>query len=141
MVGVFVDEKAEIVQQCLEQGWIEYAQLHGHESQRYVKEIQKVGKVIQAFQIRTQADMNLAIQSCADYILLDQGKGSGQSFDWSLLENLSRPFFLAGGIDEKNIIQTQKYHPYALDVSSAVETNRCKDKNKVEEIIRKGRTI
>ncbi|MEE1019195.1 MAG: hypothetical protein UH824_06920 [Acutalibacteraceae bacterium] len=37
--------------------------------------------------------------SIADYVLLDSGTGTGVSFDWSLISDIGREFFLAGGIN------------------------------------------
>lgn len=115
--------------------------MHGHEDEAYIQKVKSFGPTIKAFQIRSKKDILKALESPADYILLDQGKGSGQSFDWSLIPTIERPFFLAGGITLENIDATIDLHPYAIDVSSSVETDRRKDENKVREMIQKGRKI
>jgi phosphoribosylanthranilate isomerase len=70
--------------------------------------------------------------SSADLVLLDSGQGTGQTFDWSLARAVSRPFLLAGGLTPDNIPQAiQAVHPYGLDLSSGVETERKKDKAKI----------
>ncbi len=140
-VGVFVDEEIDIVISLLKEGIIDFAQLHGHEDEAYIQKVKSFGPTIKAFQIRSKKDILKALESPADYILLDQGKGSGQSFDWSLIPTIERPFFLAGGITLENIDATKDLHPYAIDVSSSVETDRRKDENKVREMIQKGRKI
>lgn len=140
-VGVFVDEEIDIVISLLKEGIIDFAQLHGHEDEAYIQKIKSFGPTIKAFQIRSKKDILKALESPADYILLDQGKGSGQSFDWALIPTIERPFFLAGGITLENIDATKDLHPYAIDVSSSVETDRRKDENKVREMIQKGRKI
>ncbi len=140
-VGVFVDEEIDVVTSLLKEGIIDIAQLHGQEDEDYIQKVKVYGPCIKAFQIQIKEDILKAIESCADYILLDQGKGSGQSFDWSLIPTIERDFFLAGGITLDNIEVTKKLHPYAIDVSSSVETNRKKDEEKVKEMIQKGRTI
>ena len=81
-----------------------------------------------------------AAYSPADRILLDAGKGSGQTFNWDLLTGFSRPFFLAGGISAENISDAiETLHPYAVDISSSVESDRFKDRQKVKNIIEKVR--
>ena len=70
--------------------------------------------------------------SRADYILLDQGSGgTGKAFDWSLLRDLDRPYFLAGGLTPQNAAQAAALKPYALDVSSGIETDGVKDREKM----------
>ena len=50
-------------------------------------------------QVDTEEDVKRAIRSEADYILLDQGAGgTGETFDWSLVPSIKRPWFLAGGL-------------------------------------------
>ena len=80
--------------------------------------------IIKAFKIRNANDVKAAESSAADMILLDSGEGSGELFDHSLLENISRPYFLAGGLDEDNIGSILNVlSPYAVDVSSGIELN------------------
>jgi phosphoribosylanthranilate isomerase len=76
-----------------------------------------------------------------DYLLLDtwlKGKqgGSGQTFDWSLIPKLEKPYYLAGGINAANIKEAASYHPYCLDVSSGAETEGKKDRRKIIELVR-----
>ena len=140
-VGVFVDEDVDVVCSCLKEGVIDIAQLHGNEDENYILKVKEFGPTIKAFQIKTKEDIEEAIQSKADYILFDQGKGSGKTFDWSLIPRIERKFFLAGGITLDNIEKTKDIHPYAIDVSSSVETERKKDEEKIQEMIQKGRRI
>ena len=140
-VGVFVDEDVDVVTSCLKEGVIDIAQLHGNEDENYILKVKEFGPTIKAFQIKTKEDIEEAIQSKADYILFDQGKGSGKTFDWSLIPRIERKFFLAGGITLDNIEKTKDIHPYAIDVSSSVETERKKDEEKIQEMIQKGRRI
>ena len=67
--------------------------------------------------------------------MFDAGKGEGKVFDWNLIKNFIRPYFLAGGINENNVEQALKLNPYCIDVSSGVETNKVKDKQKILNII------
>ena len=90
--------------------------------------------VIRAFQVKSEADIEKAENSSADLVLLDSGKGSGETFDWSLIKQMSRPYFLAGGLDPKNVRQAiEQLHPFAVDVSSGIETDGVKDRNKMME--------
>lgn len=140
-VGVFVDEDIENVVRCIKETRIDLVQLHGHESDAYIKTIQQYVPVIKAFVIHDDRDIQEALDCPADYILLDQGKGSGKAFDWSLIPRIERPFFLAGGITLNNIEKIKSIKPYAIDVSSSVETERVKDKEKVKLMVKKGKMI
>jgi len=72
----------------------------------------------------------------ADYVLLDNGTGTGETFDWSLMENMGRHYFLAGGLDPDNVGEAvERFHPYALDVSSGVETDGVKDFEKCRKFM------
>jgi phosphoribosylanthranilate isomerase len=75
-------------------------------------------------------------------ILLDSGSGgTGECFDWSLPAALGRPYILAGGLSPANIrTAMDTLHPYAVDVSSGVETNARKDPRKMEAFVRAVRT-
>ena len=138
-VGVFVDEPIEQVAALLESGVIGMAQLHGAESQAYVRELRSrmQAPIIQAFRISTRDDVLCAEQSQADYILLDHGAGgTGESFDWSLLDGIKRPFFLAGGLSAENVGEAiTRYKPFAVDSSSKLETNGVKDYNKMKAFV------
>ena len=97
--------------------------------------------MIKAFKIRDESDADRARKSNADYILLDSGMGTGKAFDWSLLDDIERPFFLAGGLSCDNAAEAvRNLHPFAVDVSSGIETDGVKDRKKMEEfasIVRK----
>ena len=140
-VGVFVDESIENVIECIKETGIDLVQLHGHESYDYIKILQQYVPVIKAFVIQDERDIDIALKSPADYILLDQGKGSGKTFDWSLVPKIEHPFFLAGGITLDNVEKTKGLKPYGIDVSSSVETERVKDKEKVKLMIEKGKMV
>ena len=137
-VGVFVDEPIENVAELLNDNIIDIAQLHGGEDEEYIKKLRALsGKpIIKAFLLKSENDAERAEKSTADYILVDSGTGTGKSFDWELLKNISRPYFLAGGLCCENISQAiTALDPYAVDVSSGIETNGCKDKNKMAAFV------
>ncbi len=142
--GVFVNEAAETVAGFLDSGVIDIAQLHGREDEEYIQRLRKLTDkpLIQAFRIRTESDIANAEVSSADYVLLDSGAGTGKAFDWRLIRNFKRPFFLAGGLDPDNVGEAvRQLHPYGVDVSSGIETDRVKDKHKMAAFsaaVRKG---
>lgn len=134
-VGVFVNAALETVFRLYREGVIGIVQLHGHEDAACVAALRKAlpgVEIWQAFRVRTPEDLAAAAQSRADQVLLDNGGGTGACFDWALLEGFPRPFILAGGLTPRNIPDAvERLHPYAVDVSSGVETAGLKD----EELI------
>ncbi len=133
-VGVFVNENPETVADLLAQGVIDIAQLHGREDESYIRKLRTLTDrpVIKAFCIKNENDAAQARRSTADYILLDSGAGTGTGFDWKLIQDIQRPYFLAGGLSPDNVGEAVRYlHPYALDVSSGIETGGRKDKIKM----------
>ena len=134
-VGVFVNAPMETILSLVTDGTLKAVQLHGQESQSYLEELKKQVTVplIRAFSIRSPEDLTEAEKSPADFVLLDNGAGgTGETFDWSLLSSFDRPFFLAGGLRLENITEAvNRFHPYALDLSSGVETDGYKDKEKI----------
>ncbi len=141
-VGVFVDEKPENVAWLLEEGVIDIAQLHGNEDEAYLESLRGLTEkpMIQAFRIRSEADIQRAITSSSEEILLDAGAGDGRTFDWSLLAKVKRPYFLAGGLNPENVSgAVRTLNPYAVDVSSGIETDGFKDKEKMRAFVREVR--
>ena len=138
-VGVFVNAAPERVEELLLDGTIHIAQLHGQEDEAYIRRIQKnTGhQVIKAFSVKTAQDIENALKSPADYILLDQGGGgTGQTFDWSLIPEIDRTFFLAGGLQAENLTEAMEMvRPYAVDLSSGIESDRKKDPEKMHRIM------
>jgi len=137
-VGVFVNESVETVARLLDKNVIDIAQLHGEEDDNYIKNLRTLTDkpIIKAFRIRNDKDIIEAQNSTADYILLDSGAGTGEVFDWVLIQNIRRIYFLAGGLGLNNIRKAiNELHPFAVDVSSGIETNGVKDKEKMAEFI------
>ena len=133
-VGVFVDAAPEAVSALLRQGVIDMAQLHGHEDEAYLASLRQLTDkpLLQAFRIAEADDVTRAMQSSADMVLLDAGMGSGEGFDWTLVRKIDRPYFLAGGLDADNVTAAiRQLRPYAVDVSSGIETDGQKDKEKM----------
>ncbi|MFR7319929.1 MAG: phosphoribosylanthranilate isomerase [Blautia massiliensis (ex Durand et al. 2017)] len=138
-VGVFVNAPVELPAQLLNEGTIALAQLHGQEDENYIRQLKTMTDqlLIKAFSIKTEADIKQAIRSEADYILLDQGAGgTGETFDWSLVPAIKRPWFLAGGLGCENLESAiHLLHPWAVDLSSSVETDGHKDPDKILEAV------
>jgi phosphoribosylanthranilate isomerase len=142
-VGVFVDADPEFVISLLEEGIIDIAQLHGSEDEEYIQTIKtRTGRnVIKAFVVKDDQSLEEAEKSSADYLLLDSGMGTGSTFDWSRLDKVTRPYFLAGGLGPENIDKAlSEIKPYAVDVSSGVETDGVKDPAKIREFINRIRS-
>lgn len=139
VVGVFVNEPVEVVAALLNKGIIDMAQLHGNESEEYITFLRKKTdkKLIKAFSVNEAKNLQGVYSCSADYILLDSGSGgTGKSFDWNLLQDFDRPYFLAGGLSINNVSEAvSRLHPYAVDVSSGIETDGRKDDVKMAAFI------
>lgn len=146
--GVFVNESIENIVSLSEAGTIQMVQLHGDEDAAYCERLKNLCScpVIKAFIVRKRSDIEKALDFPSDYLLLDGGLGAGKAFDWSLIRNTDRPFFLAGGLNCENVAYALALcHPYAVDVSSGVETfdtkaaaaeaGSCKDYDKMRAFI------
>lgn len=144
-VGVFVNQPVEEIAALLRDGTLSVAQLHGQEGPEDIAALRTLVpscQIWKAFQIRSAADLEAALASPADLVLLDNGQGTGQTFDWSLVTGVSRPFLLAGGLTPDNIPQAiQAVHPYGLDLSSGVETDKVKDREKILAAVAAARKI
>lgn len=137
-VGVFLDDDLDLVASMLNLGIVDIVQLHGNEDEAYIKKVRNITSkpIIKAFIIRSEEDVMRAERSTADYILLDGGKGEGKVFDWNLLKKIKRPYFLAGGLNPGNVADAVKnLAPYAVDVSTGVETNGKKDSEKMTAFV------
>ena len=157
-VGVFVNEHMKLIVDLFKEGIIKIAQLHGDEDEDYIrnlkaKSMEETGKeipVINAIEINDVDNGAIAIDyndklfewrdSASDYFILDSGKGSGKTFDWDLIDKNSEFFensiFLAGGLNSENLTSAiEEFNPFAVDLSSSVETDGFKDEEKIKEII------
>lgn len=139
-VGVFVDEEPEAVATWLSSRIIDVAQLHGGEDEAYVRRLQELTDqpIIKAFSVKETRDIEKANDSTADFVLLDAGEGgTGTAFDRELLAGMSRPYFLAGGLDADTVGEVvRRWRPYAVDVSSGIETDGVKDAEKMQAFVK-----
>ena len=140
-VGVFVNAGKNEVLNLFNNNIINIAQLHGGESEDYILDLKDIThnklKIIKAIEISENIDLDEYNNSDADFLLLDSGKGSGKTFDWDLIKTeLKKDFFIAGGLNKSNICEAiEKFNPYGVDLSSAVESNGFKDEKKIREIM------
>lgn len=147
-VGVFVNQSVEFVSEMLDRGIIQIAQLHGEEDDSFIRDLRESCKqkdcraeIIKAIKVRTAEDIVRAKQYTCDYLLLDAWSakgagGNGETFDWSLIQDIDRLYFLAGGLDADNVQEAiSRLHPYGVDASSSLETDGYKDAEKIEKFI------
>ena len=106
-VGVFVNAPPDEIAALAGEGLMDLVQLHGEEDEAAVRQVKDNGP-----------------------------GGTGQPFDWSLLPEMHRPYFLAGGLCIENLPEALALSPYCLDVSSGAETGGVKDADKIEQIVR-----
>ena len=133
-VGVFVNSSETTCAEYANCGIIDVIQLHGQEDADYIRRIRKLtdAPIIKAAKIRAPEDIALVQSLGADYVLLEM-------FDHSLLEGaeISQPFFLAGGLTPDNLRNAaENIQPYCVDLSSGVETDRVKDREKMLAAVR-----
>lgn len=142
-VGVFVNERPEQVAETARKGILDLIQLHGDEDASYVRRLKELTDkpVIKAVRVRSPGDILRAQELGTEYLLLDtyrEGEygGSGETFSWEMIPGLSKPYFLAGGLDSLNVRDALgRLSPWAVDVSSSVETEGKKDEEKVRQFI------
>lgn len=140
-VGVFVNATLDEILAVAPA--LDVIQLHGNESEEYLQHLKEnLEKDFpnitywKAFSIKTKEDIETALSFPADKILLDYGKGEGKTFDWSLLENISTPYILAGGLTPENVGEAiDRFHPEIIDLSSGVETDKKKDREKIKKLV------
>ena len=134
IVGVFVSPSLEDLEQAIAQVPLDVVQIHGTFDEALIQKISV--PVIRAIQL---SDGEAQLRSQADYLLFDAPvAGSGQTFDWDLLKDqkIQQDFFIAGGLTVDNVRQAREtFQPYALDVSSGVETDGHKDIEKIKAFI------
>lgn len=143
-VGVFVNEDLSTVNEAAHSGAIDMIQLHGDEDEKYINSLKEFTEldIIKVLRVRSTEQVLNAQSLPCDYLLLDsyvKGSygGAGSSFNWDLIPKLEKPFFLAGGLNENNILTAiNSVHPYCLDLSSGVEENGVKSRDKIERVIR-----
>ncbi len=148
-VGLFVNEAKARVRETLKKCHLNAVQFHGDESPQVCKEFMPGIKVIKAFRIKDEENLNQIGGYSVSACLLDtwvEGKpgGTGKTFDWNLAvsaKDFGLPLILSGGLNPDNVARAiEKVGPYAVDVSSGVESAPGKKNHKlVREFIRKAK--
>ena len=133
-VGVFVSPSLKELEEAISQVPLDIVQIHGTFDEDLISKISV--PVIRAIQI---SDGDSQVKSQAGYLLFDARIAvSGQNFDWQLLadKQIEQDYFIAGGLAVDNVAEAKEtFHPYALDVSSGVETDGYKDLKKIKAFI------
>ena len=133
-VGVFVSPSRAELLEAVDKVGLDFVQVHGKVVDKLFENL-PCGS-IQAVQVDEGGHVP---NSQADYLLFDAPvAGSGQTFDWGQLDTteLAQPFFIAGGLNEDNVARAiQYFSPFAVDVSSGVETDGQKDHEKIRRFI------
>ena len=133
-VGVFVSPSREELLEAIDKVGLDLVQVHGQVVDKLFENLPCVS--IQAVQVDGDGHVP---NSQADYLLFDAPvAGSGKTFDWGQLDTsgLAQPYFIAGGLKEDNVAKAiQHFTPYAVDVSSGVETDGQKDHEKIRRFI------
>ena len=133
-VGVFVSPSRKELLEAIEKVGLDLVQIHGQAADDLFENLPCAS--IQAVQVDGDGHVP---NSQADYLLFDAPvAGSGQTFDWGRLDTteLAQPFFIAGGLNENNVARAiQHFSPFAVDVSSGVETDGQKDYEKIRRFI------
>ncbi|MDQ0214355.1 phosphoribosylanthranilate isomerase [Oikeobacillus pervagus] len=141
-VGVFVNEDKKRVERMVKEIGLDFVQLHGDEPPEYARTLDV--PVIKAFAFDEKVNVEDLLNYPAEYFLIDSPKGkyrggNGVTFDWDLLASSQLPckkIFLAGGLDFQNVQEAISIvHPFAVDISSGVETDGKKDINKIKQFI------
>ena len=133
-VGVFVSPSLEELQEVSREVSLDLIQIHGD----YDEACRSLGlPIIRALAVGKDKQL---FSEVADYYLFDAPTaGSGVRFDWEAFDaqNAIKPYFIAGGLTPENVTDCiAHFHPYAVDVSSGVETDGKKDVDKIKAFIK-----
>ena len=133
-VGVFVSPSRTELLEAIEKVGLDLVQVHSQVADDLFEDLPCAS--IQAVQVDGNGHVP---HSRADYLLFDAPvAGSGQTFDWQLLadKQIEQDYFIAGGLTVDNVAEAKEtFQPYALDVSSGVETDGHKDLDKIKAFI------
>lgn len=139
-VGVFINYPIKDIAELVNRGIINIVQLHGGEDEDYINSLRELiphTEIWKAFVIKSSDDTANAEKSSADRVLLDSGTGCGKTFDWSAVSGINREFILAGGLNSENIPKAvAQVRPWAVDLSSGVETDGVKDREKIFKAVK-----
>ena len=149
-VGVFVNHNINDLIELIKVTDLKYVQLHGNENNNYISKLKNKNNltVIKAISVQNENDLQQTkLYSKADFLLFDYKSkknelpgGNAKSFNWLILKdkNITKPWFISGGINKKNINKLlENITPYGIDISSGVEVRPgIKNINKIKEIVK-----
>jgi phosphoribosylanthranilate isomerase len=146
--GVFVNENIETLVKTALSVNLDIIQLHGDEDEEYIERLRKklIGfEIWKAARVIDEDSIVMAEKLPCDRLLLDTFSpsaygGTGCSANLDVIANvescLNKSFFLAGGLNYSNILSAiQKTNPFGVDISSGIETDGLKDRDKIKELI------
>ena len=146
-VGVFVNHDLNDLLKLIKITNLKHLQLHGNENDDYISRLKEKNlTVIKAISVKAEKDLKkLELYSQADFFLFDYKStknelpgGNAKRFNWSVLKdkNITKPWFISGGIDKNNINELlENLIPYGIDISSGVEDQPgIKNTKKIKEI-------
>jgi len=144
-VGVFVDENPETVATLARQIGLDAVQLHGSEPPAVCEALSRQTRVIKVFRVKEEGDLAGMEAHRVSAFLLDSRVeglpgGTGRTFPWGIAEAAAgrlKPLILSGGLNPDNVGEAiRRVRPYAVDVSTGVESGGTKDPAKVEAFIK-----
>ncbi|QEP43722.1 phosphoribosylanthranilate isomerase [Ectothiorhodospiraceae bacterium BW-2] len=142
VVALLVNPTVTEVEAVLAQIAPDILQFHGQESDEFCRQFQR--RYIKALAVQSGSSVVQLVSAYpeASALLLDAWHpklhgGSGEAFDWGLIPPLTQPLILAGGLNPDNVATAiATVHPYAVDVSSGVESRKgCKDHTKISRFL------
>lgn len=128
VVGLFVNDPFERIEQIIEECQLDWVQLHGDESPKFCEQFQSFNvRTMKAIRVKDKRDIKRAEEYFTDAVLLDafdpkKYGGTGLSFDWNIIGNITKRVFLAGGINADNVRKAIELGIYGIDVCSAIES-------------------
>lgn len=145
-VGVFVNEPVDSMLNTAKIVGLDVLQLHGDETEKEIKKIREKSslEIWKAVRVQTVEDIIKAEELSIDRLLLDNFSkeaygGTGKVMDIALIEQakITKPYLIAGGLHRDNLQEIiQRLHPQGIDISSGIETDGCKDLEKMKEIMK-----
>ena len=137
IAGVFVNASFEQIREVINQCQLNWVQLHGDEDPQFCQQFDSLNiKTMKALRVKDRKDIEKADSFFTDAILLDayhpeKYGGTGESFDWSIIGNIHRRTFLAGGINPDNAAKAIQPGIYGIDVCSGIESEPGKKDKKL----------
>jgi phosphoribosylanthranilate isomerase len=148
IVGLFVNDPFERIEQVIDQCQLDWIQFHGDEPPEFTEQFNTFNvRTIKAIRVKDENDIKLAEKYYTDVILLDafdpkKYGGTGLSFDWNIIGNITKRVFLAGGITADNVTKAVELGIYGIDVCSGIESKPGKkDHVKMQKLFDKIREI